>query len=144
MLAITERLYWQDSYCREFEAHLIRRTEVDARPAVVLDRTCFYPTSGGQPHDTGILSGIPVVDVIEVEEDILHVLAAPLDEASVCGAIDWARRFDHMQQHTGQHILSRAVEQCLGAETVSFHLGVASSTIDINRESLSAQEAAVV
>ncbi len=145
MVAITERLYWHDPYCREFEAHLIRRTEVDARPAVVLDRTCFYPSSGGQPHDTGMLSGIPVMDVIDTKEDILHVLAAPLDGVeTVRGAIDWARRFDHMQQHTGQHILSRAVEQLLGADTVSFHLGEASSTIDINRESLDAAEAAMV
>jgi alanyl-tRNA synthetase len=144
VLATTERLYWQDPYCREFEAHLIRRTEVDARPAVVLDRTCFYPTSGGQPHDTGVLSGVPVLEVIDTEEDILHVLAAPLDGAIMRGAIDWARRFDHMQQHTGQHLLSRAVEQLLGANTVSFHLGVASSTIDINRESLDAAEAAMV
>lgn len=143
-MAITERLYWQDPYCREFEAHLIRRAEVDAHPAVVLDRTCFYPSSGGQPHDTGMLSGIPVVDVIDAKDDILHVLAAPLDGEIVRGAIDWARRFDHMQQHTGQHILSRAVEQLLGADTVSFHLGVASSTIDINRESLDAAEAALV
>ncbi|MBC7237308.1 MAG: alanyl-tRNA editing protein [Chloroflexi bacterium] len=140
---MTEHLYWQDPYCREFEARILQRLEIAGRPAVILDRTCFYPTSGGQPHDTGTLNGTPVLDVIETQEGaIAHVLECRLgDEAQVLGAIDWARRFDHMQQHTGQHILSRAFEILMFANTVSFHLGAEISTIDLDVGHLDAEDA---
>ena len=139
---MTERLFYQDPYRRQFEARIVERLRVGHRPGVVLDRTCFYPTSGGQPHDTGTLEGIPVVDVFEREEDkaIVHVLASELEGETVRGEIHWARRFDHMQQHTGQHILSQAFLQVLGAETVSFHLGAEASTIDVDRAPLTAAQ----
>ncbi len=139
---MTVRLYYDDPYSREFEARVVERTEVGQQPAVILDRTCFYPTSGGQPHDTGALNGVAVVDVMERPEDgaVLHVLSGELDGPAVRGRIDWARRFDHMQQHTGQHILSQACAQALGAETVSFHLGPSASTIDLARAPLTLAE----
>ena len=104
------------------------------RPFVVLDQSAFYPTTGGQPHDTGTLSDRQVVDVIERESDgaVLHVLDAPLAAgAQVSGSVDWARRLDHMQQHTGQHVLSAAFVRLFEIATVSFHLGTELSTIDL-------------
>jgi len=138
-LAVTERLYWQDPYRQRFDARVVRRLELDGRPAVMLDATCFYPTSGGQPHDTGRLDNVAVLDVVEVDEEIVHVLEATLPQDQVQGAIDWERRFDHMQQHAGQHILSAAFQQLLGAATVSFHLGPEASTIDLDCRELAAQ-----
>jgi alanyl-tRNA synthetase len=128
---MTDRLYYQDSYLTEFRARV-----VDASPdrlRVYLDRTAFYPTSGGQPYDLGRLGGAEVTEVIDEEERIAHVLSAPLDEPEVEGAVDWRRRFDHMQQHTGQHLLSAVLLSTLDAPTVSFHLGAESSTIDVTR-----------
>ena len=134
---MTQRLYYDDSLLLEFDAFVTGARESDGRPAVTLDRTAFYPTSGGQPYDIGTLGGASVVDVIDDEEtgEILHVLDAPLAAgAAVKGAIDRARRLDHMQQHTGQHILSAAFEQLHQARTVSFHLGAEASTIDLDNE----------
>ena len=131
---MTERLYYNDAYLAEFDATVVRVTAHDGRPAVVLDRTAFYPTSGGQPFDTGRLGAARVVDVIEGDDDaILHVVEGHLDPGPVHGAIDWPRRFEHMQQHTGQHVLSAAFDRAAGARTESFHLGSTSSTIDLNR-----------
>jgi len=144
---MTERLYYTDSYCTRFSARVIERLTWEGRPAVVLDRTAFYPTSGGQPADRGVLGGLDVLDVVVREEDgaIVHVLSTAADplgfpkpegskieESEIEGALDWPRRFDHMQQHTGQHILSAAFEQLLDAGTVGFHLGAEASTVDIN------------
>ncbi|MGB9870182.1 MAG: alanyl-tRNA editing protein, partial [Anaerolineae bacterium] len=131
---MTERLYYTDSYQTHFTARVVERLTWDGRPAVVLDRTAFYPTSGGQPSDRGRLGGTPVLgaEVREPDGAIVHILAAPLPDDEVTGEIDWPRRFDHMQQHTGQHLLSAACEQLLDADTVSFHLGAEVSTIDLN------------
>jgi alanyl-tRNA synthetase len=126
---MTERLYYTDSYLREFAAHILERS-ADGR-TVYLDRTAFYPASGGQPCDTGAIAGVPVLDVVDEGERIAHHLAAPLDSGPVDCAIDWSRRFDHMQQHTGQHVLSAVFEEWFGLHTVSFHLGAESSTIDL-------------
>jgi len=129
---MTHRIYYTDAYCRAFDAVVVRAFEHDGRPAVVLDRTAFYPTSGGQPFDLGVLGGSSVVDVVDADGDVVHVLSARLAEgAGVRGEIDWARRFDHMQQHTGQHVLSAALVRACAAATVSFHLGSESSTIDL-------------
>ncbi len=136
----TERLYWAAPYGREFDAMVMEKLVVEGRPAVVLDRTCFYPTSGGQPHDTGVLNNIPVIDVVERAEEIVHVLATPLETERVHGEINWDRRYDHMQQHTGQHILSQAFERELEASTVSFHLGDEESTIDVAALALKVEE----
>jgi alanyl-tRNA synthetase len=128
---MTERLYYQDSYLAEFRARV-----VDASPdqlRIYLDRTAFYPTSGGQPFDTGQLGGLNVVEVVDEGDRIAHVLSSRLAESEVEGRIDLSRRFDHMQQHTGQHLLSAVLIEMFDAPTVSFHLGAESSTIDIAR-----------
>jgi alanyl-tRNA synthetase len=100
----------------------------------VLDRTAFYPTSGGQPFDTGRLGDANVVEVVDADAgSILHVVDRELAKGPVHGSIDWSRRLEHMQQHTGQHVLSAAFDRLSNARTESFHLGSASSTIDLNR-----------
>jgi alanyl-tRNA synthetase len=132
---VTERLYYTDARVTEFDAIVVAAGESGGRPWAVLDRTAFYPTSGGQPHDLGELGGAAVVDVVDREDGtIAHVVDRALAEgAAVHGRIDWARRFDHMQQHTGQHVLSAAFDRLCQARTVSFHLGVESCTIDLDR-----------
>jgi alanyl-tRNA synthetase len=141
---LTQHLYWEDPYQREFDARVIETSEMDGHSAVVLDKTCFYPTSGGQPHDLGTLNGVAVLDVVEMDGRILHVLSESLTTADAHGMIDWSRRFDHMQQHTGQHILSAAFERELDGATVSFHLGSESSTIDVALPALSPEQVARV
>jgi alanyl-tRNA synthetase len=151
----TERLFYADPYQREFSARIIARREMAGQPAVALDHTVFYPTGGGQPHDTGSLrpatrtaeaDGVSVTDVVAEDGLVWHILAAPLaaDADAVAGTLDWSRRFDHMQQHTGQHILSQAFIVTCDAETVGFHLGATSSTIDLNRSDLDAEALARV
>ena len=130
---MTIRLYYDDSYLKEFAAVVLEVRDRGGKPAVVLDRTAFYPTSGGQPHDTGFLGAARVLDVEESPSgEIVHILDSPLQPGPVSGRVDWERRFDHMQQHTGQHILSQAFIQVAQASTVSFHLGVETSTIDLD------------
>jgi alanyl-tRNA synthetase len=109
---------------------------------VELDQSCFYPSSGGQPNDLGWIEKLPVVDVVEDKGRLLHLLQQDTLRIgqSVEGRIDWQRRFDHMQQHTGQHILSQAFHQILKAQTVSFHLGDEISTIDLNCEEILPEE----
>jgi alanyl-tRNA synthetase len=136
-LGTTERLYYAPGPPRAFDA-IVRRVEARADGAAVwLDRTAFYPTSGGQPHDLGTLNGIPVQDVVDDEQgEVMHVVASSgfSNGARVHGEIDWGRRLDHVQQHTGQHLVSAALEHAFGARTVSFHLGAGASTIDLDRE----------
>ncbi len=133
---MTERLYYTDPYLAEFDAHVIGIEPVgDGARAAVLDRTAFYPASGGQPFDTGTLGAARVVEVVDREDGtILHMIEGELTPGAVRGRIDWQRRFEHMQQHTGQHVLSAAFDRLLKARTVSFHLGSASSTIDLSPE----------
>ena len=126
---MTERLYYTDSYLREFAARIVDRS-ADGR-SVYLDRTAFYPASGGQPCDTGAIAGVAVVDVADEDERVAHHLAAPLDAGPADCVINWDRRFDHMQQHTGQHLLSAIFEELFGLHTAGFHLGAESSTIDL-------------
>ena len=137
---MTERLCYTDPYCTTFSATVVEQLTWENQPAVVLDRTAFYPTSGGQPADTGLLGANSVLDVVVREQDgaIVHVLEHAVAEVGVQGAVDWHRRFDHMQQHTGQHVLSAAFEQLLEADTVGFHLGAQSSTVDIDAGRLDA------
>ncbi len=134
----TARLYYGDSYLREFRAMVVGRSSDGCR--LYLDRTAFYPASGGQPNDTGSLGGVPVLDVIEEGERIAHVTASPVHHSQVDGRIDWERRLDHMQQHTGQHLLSAVLIEQYGIHTVSFHLGEAASTIDVEAGTLSAEQ----
>ena len=122
----TERLYYSDSHLIEFEARVTDKTErVSGWSAVTLDRTAFYPTGGGQPSDTGTLDGQRVLECIDDEENgVLHVIQgrAPQVGAIVQGRVDWPRRLDHMQQHTGQHILSQAFVTLFNAPTKSFRV----------------------
>lgn len=134
-----ERLYYDDPWLLSFAAQVTARREIAGRPAVSLDRSAFYPTSGGQPHDLGTLNGMPVVEVIEEEGEVWHLLEGDLPAGPVQGQVDALRRFDHMQQHTGQHILSAVFDQ-IEAETTSFHLGSQVSTIDLNRTGFSPEE----
>lgn len=129
---MTERLYYRDATIRSFSGRLVATTD-DGR-TVYLDRTAFYPTSGGQPHDLGTLGGARVVDVIDEGERVAHVLDAPVDaqiDTELRGEIDWERRHDHMQQHTGQHLLSAVLDDLLGLKTVSVHFGPETSTLDV-------------
>lgn len=130
------RSYFNDAYVREFTTNVLREeTLAEGRRGVVLEETYFYPTSGGQPNDLGSISGIEVLDVIDGEE-ILHVINQPLEMVEVVGRIDWQRRFDHMQQHAGQHLLSAIFEKLYAAETVGFHLGDEYVTVDLALEEL--------
>ena len=137
-MEMTERLYYQDCYLREFTARVIEIADEGRR--VYLDRTAFYPTSGGQPFDLGTLGGVAVREVIDEEDRIAHVLEAPLAAAEVQGIVDWDRRYDHMQQHTGQHLLSAVLEELFKIRTVSFHLGSEVSTIDVDAPALTAEQ----
>jgi len=134
---MTTRLYYTDAYHTQFTANVIDRSDDGTR--VYLDETAFYPTSGGQPHDTGTLGGIPVVDVIDEDDRVAHVIASPLPPtpAPIAGEVDWKRRFDHMQQHTGQHLLSAVFEDLFGHKTLSVHFGPDYSTLDLDTEILS-------
>jgi alanyl-tRNA synthetase len=131
---MTERLYYHDSYLREFHARVLDRT--DNGTTLYLDRTAFYPTSGGQPHDAGSINGTAVVDVIDEGERIAHRTASPVDSAGAECLIDWPRRLDHMQQHSGQHLLSAVFIEQFGIETCSFHLGEEISTLDLETPSV--------
>lgn len=139
---MTERLYYDDSHLTEFTAHIVERTQVGGQPAVVLDRTAFYPTGGGQPHDTGQIGGVEVIDVLTRESDgeVLHVLAGDPPADEVTCRVDWDRRFDFMQQHTGQHILTQAFVATAGIQTVGFHLTEDTLTIDLDRGDISQDE----
>lgn len=139
---MTERLYYNDSYLTEFQAHVVD-TSAD-RKRIYLDRTAFYPTSGGQPFDLGKLGGIAVTEIVDEEDRIAHLLSGPLLGTEAWCEIDWDRRFDHMQQHTGQHLLSAVFSEVLSAATVSFHLGGESSTIDLSCPSLDPEQIQVV
>ncbi len=133
---MTNRLYYTEPYRTEFDATVVAVGVIDGRTHVTLDQTAFYPTSGGQPFDTGTLGGAAISEVIDREDGtIAHVTSGSHKIGEVVqGAIDWARRFDHMQQHTGQHVLSAAFDRLFGVRTESFHMGTLSATIDLARE----------
>lgn len=136
---MTRRLYYHDAYATTFPAEVVERLRHNEQPALILDQTCFYPASGGQPSDRGQIDGNRVVDVFIREEDgaIVHVLEQEVERDNVQGTIEWERRFDHMQQHTGQHILSQAFIRVAAAHTVGFHLSANSVTIDLDQPDLS-------
>jgi alanyl-tRNA synthetase len=127
---VTERLYYTDAYLGRFCATVLDRA--DAGRTVYLDRSAFYPTSGGQPNDLGRLGDVAVIDVVDEGERVAHRLSAPLAADDVEGVIDWTRRFDLMQQHTGQHLLSAVLEEMFGWPTVSVHFGAESATLDVD------------
>jgi alanyl-tRNA synthetase len=129
---VTLRLWLSDPDLLEFDAHVVAARSMRDRPAVVLDRTAFYPEGGGQPADRGELGGVPVLDVQELEGEVVHLLGAPAPSGAVRGRVDPVRRRDHLQQHHGQHLLSSAFETVFGAPTISFHLGAELCTIDLD------------
>ena len=132
---MTRRIYHEDPEASTFLANVEAcRPGPEGLIDVVLNQTAFYPTGGGQPHDTGVLAGFPVVDVFERQGEIVHRLRGATVSGQVEGVVDWVRRLDHRQQHTGQHILSRAFLQVNEAMTVGFHLGQDTCTIDLDRE----------
>ncbi len=141
---MSKRLYLSDPYTTQFTGRIINRRETPAGPALVLEQTYFYPESGGQPHDLGTIAGIPVTRIIEEGEEILHLLPRLPDSDRVPCVIDPERRRDHMQQHNGQHILSAAFLAEADAQTLSFHLGSTTSTIDLDRAGLEPEVVAAV
>jgi alanyl-tRNA synthetase len=141
---MTHRLYYRDSALRQFDATVVSSSPAQGNGAgfwVLLDRTAFYPTSGGQPHDTGSLGDAKVTDVFEdVDNAIIHVTEHSLALGPIRGSIDFGRRFDHMQQHSGSHLVSAAFLELYGIPTISFHLGHETSTIDLAAGSLSQEQ----
>lgn len=146
MSIVSERLYYEDSYLISFEGIVVNQRYVEDHWHIQLQSTAFYPTSGGQPHDTGSIGSYHVIDVyIDEEQHVLHVLDGSLSDAEqppfdhqqqVHCEVDWARRFDHMQHHTGQHILSACFEQEFNIDTIGFHLGPEDVTVDLDASDL--------
>lgn len=130
---MTERLYYNNAYLTEFDAKVLACKERDGRYDVLLDRSAFYPTSGGQPFDTGTLGEAHVLDVNVVDGEVWHTLERPLEIGQkVNGKIDWPRRFDHMQQHAGDHMIAGTLHRLLGGVTIGLHVGDEVSTIDVS------------
>src|SRR6516164_3787484 len=136
----THRLYYDDAYLQDFDATVLScepssssfsESGPIATWEVLLDRTAFYPSSGGQPNDLGTLGEAGLLDIRDVNDDVLHIVDREIARGPVRGVVDWLRRFDHMQQHTGQHLLSAVFHERFGLPTVSFHLGQSVSTIDL-------------
>jgi alanyl-tRNA synthetase len=142
----THRIYYDDAFEKEFSARVVHcellppdvssgiTTQV---LGLVLDRTAFYPASGGQPHDLGKIGDANVLDVRDDGDEIIHIVDRRPSSPDVVGCINWPRRFDHMQQHSGQHLLSAMFQERYGRPTVSFHLGADLSTIDLRGPELS-------
>ena len=139
----TERLYYDDPRLLEFDAAVVESIPIGENIGVILDKTAFYPTSGGQPHDVGSLGNIQVLDVYEDDASgaVVHVVRQKVEEKIVHGVVDAVRRRDHMQQHSGQHVLSQAFVELFNWPTVSFHLGVAHCTIDLPVEAIRREDA---
>ncbi len=137
---LEKKLYYNDAYQQTFTTKVIKQEhDTEGNLYVVLNETAFYPTGGGQPHDTGTLNGIPVSNVEEVNGEIRHFIIEQLHTEEVEGKIDWERRFDHMQQHTAQHILSAAFWDHFDIPTIGFHLGKETITIDLETANLSTE-----
>ncbi|MDV2885020.1 DHHA1 domain-containing protein [Alkalihalophilus pseudofirmus] len=140
---MTTKLYYESAYLTHFEAKVIKKDTDERGTYLVLDQTVFYPTGGGQPCDRGQLDDVEITLVEEVDGEIRHYVQSPLLETgqTVHGQIDWSRRFDHMQQHAGQHILSAVFAELFGYQTVGFHLGTEEVTIDLEIPQLTIDEA---
>ncbi|UCZ51450.1 DHHA1 domain-containing protein [Bacillus shivajii] len=136
---MNKKLYYLDAYTQKFSAKVIKQDcNHEGKWFVTLDKTAFYPTGGGQPHDTGTLNDVNVINIEETEGEVRHYINEPCfsEGEVVSGVLNWARRFDHMQQHSGQHILSAAFQELFEAETVGFHLGEELCTIDLNIQNI--------
>lgn len=139
-----ELFYYQNAMMKEFSADVIHTGTDDLGNYIVLSNTAFYPTGGGQPHDTGWINGLEVINVEKVEEEIRHYINEDVEAitGTVTGKLNWIRRFDHMQQHTGQHILTAAFVELFGYQTVSFHLGTELVAIDLNTTEITPEQLA--
>ncbi len=141
---MARKLYYENPYINHFTTEMIEQSQDESgRWYIVLKETAFYPTGGGQPFDTGKINGVQVYNVDEINGEIFHYIESPLpqDVKIVECVLDWERRYDHMQQHSGQHILSAAFDHLFGYQTVSFHLGKDTLTIDLDIEELSEKDA---
>ena len=133
MVLTTEKLYEQKPYETNFVAKVLACEECGDHYEVVLDQTLFYPTGGGQPCDTGMLDGTQVRDVQARDGAIVHIVQQPMEVgADVVGTIDWKRRFDFMQQHTAEHLISGIAHTLYGVDNVGFHLGTETVTVDLS------------
>ena len=131
----TEKLYYSDAFLKEFTANVLECTDWKGKPALVLDRTAFYPEGGGQPADHGTIDGITVLDVHEKDGVVFHIVEKPVENVeNVTCKIDWNRRFDHMQQHSGEHIISGILCEMFQCDNVGFHMGTDTVTIDYNAD----------
>ena len=140
----TRRLFYEDVYIREFEAIVLSCEEKDGQYAVILNETAFYPEGGGQPADKGTIEGEEVLDVQYIDGEICHIMKKPFEEgAQVVGRIDWDWRFDLMQQHSGEHIVSGMIHEKYGYENVGFHMGEEVITIDLSGMLTEAQVAEI-
>ncbi len=129
----TRKLYYEDCHLQNFQARVLSCSPCDGGWAVILDRTAFYPEGGGQACDLGTLNGVRVLDVREEKEQVIHICDTPLTEGSrVAGQLDWARRFDLMQQHSGEHIVSGLIHKHFGWHNVGFHVGAELMEIDFD------------
>ena len=138
MAAGTELLYYKDPYQTDFTATVLSVEKVTGKEEkwdVILDRTCFYPEGGGQPSDFGEIDGIRVEHVYKKDGDIFHRMVAAPDIKEVYCRIDWSHRYDYMQQHTGQHIISGALYES-GYETISVHQGMSITTIEVDKSDI--------
>ncbi|KZE66121.1 hydrolase [Fictibacillus phosphorivorans] len=133
---MTEKIYYSSPYTAEWKTTIVEAFEKDGKFFVVLEGTSFYPTGGGQPNDTGTINGINVLDVFIENDEVIHQLERLPGTSSVNCELDWDRRFDHMQHHTGQHLLSAVCYSLYDARTISFHLGTDYATIDIEMDTL--------
>ncbi|MGQ7887926.1 alanyl-tRNA editing protein [Paenibacillus sp. WC2504] len=141
---MSKKLYYDSAYIREWQTTISRVMEREDGYYVLLDETAFYPHGGGQPCDEGHINGVPVLDVISEEENVLHKVASLPGEGIVSCEVNWQRRFDHMQQHSGQHLLSAVCRDLYQAMTVSFHLGTDYATIDVEQPELSPDQLAAI
>ncbi|RAR44658.1 DHHA1 domain-containing protein [Paenibacillus sp. MDMC362] len=134
---MTKKLYYESAYIREWDTRITRKLEREDGIYLIMEETAFYPHGGGQPCDLGWIDKIPVLDVVQEEGEILHKVERMPEKEEVSCRLDWDRRFDHMQHHSGQHLLSAMCLEVCQAETLSFHLGQDYATIDIARSDLS-------
>jgi len=134
---MNKRIYFDDPYQVKFESKITDRVKHNNRTALILEQTCFYPESGGQPADKGTLNGVEIIDIIEDKGRILHIVDQEVAETKVNGKVDWKTRFDYMQQHAGQHILSQSFWELMQGKTMSFHLGQDVSTLEIDIQKIS-------
>ncbi|MEK5163417.1 DHHA1 domain-containing protein [Paenibacillus sp. FSL R5-0527] len=141
---MTKRLYFESAYLTEWQTRVSRTLQRGDGDFVVLEESAFYPYGGGQPNDEGTIQGIPVLDVISENDEVLHKVERLPDDTAVNCTVNWERRFDHMQQHSGQHLLSAVCRELYGAMTVSFHLGADYCTIDVERPELTPEQLAAI